>query len=381
MRLPARRLFVFGLLGALVAGGPRLSAGEPQTAVPVDPLSLPAESAEPTHDLTRSYHGLFLAFATGDREAAIERTMAFERATLAAEPKKGFEKLSEADSRLFAAIERQRPQALLALTPFYRDLAHRYSLEHDFGLLMRANRATEELLQRMVQPKSDAFERRVVASAYESLALDLINIFATARAAEMLESALKLAPKDVPANIALSTLLLRDERYAAAVLHLDRALAVAPENREAALRRAVLRARTDFDARAARELEALAASPEPDWITVLALQERGRGLIAKGRFGDAIAWFERAAERFPKESSFPAAIAFCQHRAGLREAASTTALGALNRTGSGDTGARRRYAALPVELLEPRRGETNLAAEARREELQSALRSISDSLL
>ena len=356
------------------------AAGEPQSSNPAGSLSLPQVEGDRAHDLTRSYRELFLDFATGDREAVIDRAAAFERTTLAAEPKKGFEKLSAADSRLFAAIEERRPQALLALALFYRDLAHRYFSEHDFGLLMRANRATEELLQRMVQPESDEPERRVVASAYQSFALDLIGIHATARAAEMLENALRLAPDDVPANIALATLLQREERYAAAAFRLDRALAIAPEHREAHLRRAVLRGRTDFDARAASELESLAASPEPDWITIVALQERGRGLLAKGRFREAIAWFSGAAERFPAERSFQIALAFCQHRADHRDAADDSATAVLTRAAALEAGARKRFAAPPVQLLEPRRGETLAAAEARWEELRGALLPAADSV-
>jgi tetratricopeptide (TPR) repeat protein len=365
---------------AAATGTGRASGGDPgepmQTGETPAVLSLPQGSA--VYELTEAYRSLYLAFADVDRQRAIDETVAFETRTLAAEPKKGFDRLSSADSRLFEKISEKHPGALLALGVFYQDLAHRHAADRNWGLLLRANKATEELLARLARAAATDSDRATASAGYQAFASDLLDIHAPGRAVEMLERALELTPNDVAANLALAILLQRDERYAPAAARLDRALAADPANREAQLRRALLRVRVDPGGRVLKDLENLAASPDGDWITIVATQERGRLLLAAGKLERAIGWFSAAAERFPAEHSFRTALAFAQARLGRRNAAAIAARALLAAPRVKSESARRRFAESPVRLIEARRGEMRAAAETRWDSLKLALAYVPD---
>jgi tetratricopeptide (TPR) repeat protein len=338
-------------------------------------MQVPAGTSA-SDSLTAAYRSLYLAFAGADRAAAIAEAVRFERATLESEPKKGFEKLSEADSRLFESLARTDPRALLALGMFYEDLAYRHYADRSWGLVLRANNATEAVLDRFASAASTREERTVAADAYQGFAADLLDHMASGRAEEMLEKALALEPGDVEANLALAILLQRDERYAPAALRLDRALQTDPANREARLRRALLSVRVSPEGKGVKELEALAAGAEGDWITVVATQERGRLLLAARRYERAIAWFGAAADRFPYEHSLRTALAFAQSREGRRNAAGISARNALKAPREAANSARRRFADSPVRLIAGSREATRVAAESRRETLRLALATV-----
>ena len=328
-----------------------------------------------TDDLAAAYRSLYLAFSRlgAQRETAIGQAAEFERATLKAEPKKGFERLSAADSRIFEAIAISDPRSLLALSLFYEDLAYRHTADRNWGLALRAHNSTEELLRRLAGAAETEDDRAVASAAYQGFAADLLDNVAPGRAMEALEQAIGLTPRDIPANLTLAILLQRDERYAAAALRLDRVLTVDPAHREGRLRRALLSAKVDPEGRALKALEELSAGPEGDWITVVATQERGRLLLEAGEFERAIAWFGSAADRFPTEHSLRTALSFAQSRDGRRNAAAISARGALNAPRDGKLSARRRFAESPVRIIEPRREATRTAAEARWDGLRIAL--------
>jgi tetratricopeptide (TPR) repeat protein len=353
-------------------------SSEPAPSTPAETLTAPILTGTDVDDLSRSYRSLYLSFANADRAAAIAQTAAFERATVAAEPKKGFERLLAADSELFGRIAVADPRSLLALSIFYQDLAYRHAADRNWGLLLRADRATEELLRRLARIAASDQDRSLVSAAYQSFAADLLEIHAPDRAAEMLDQALALTPGDVNANLTVAILLQRDERYPQAALRLDRALEANPQHREARLRRALIRARVDPEGKALKELESLSASPDNDWITVVATQERGRLLLATGKLERAIAWFGAAAERFPAEHSFRTALAFAQARAGRRNAAAISARALLAAPRENTESARRRFAESPVRLIENRRAEMRAAAETRWDDLKVALASFPD---
>lgn len=370
-RLSSLLLLAFLLLArASGAGeGDPIQASDGQGLVPFQ------VTGTATDELTAAYRSLYLAFARvgTERKSAIDEAAKFERATLEAEPKKGFERLSAADARLFDAIAISQPRSLLALSLFYEDLAYRHTADRNWGLALRAHNSTEELLRRLAGAAESEDDRAVASAAFQSFAADLLDNVTPGRAMEMLELAIGLTPRDIPANLTLAILLQRDERYAAAALRLDRVLTVEPNHREAKLRRAVLSAKVDPEGRAIQALEDLSAGSEGDWITVVATQERGRLLLEAGEFERAIAWFGAAADRFPTEHSLRTALSFAQSREGRRNAAAISARAALAAPRDGRLSARRRYAESPVRIIEPRREATRAAAETRWDGLRLAL--------
>jgi len=364
-------------LPMLLLTSPLPAAGGSGGGEPVQSDQLPAMTSFPQggapDDLAAAYRSLYLAFSGSDRAATIAEAAKFERETLVKEPKKGFDRLSAADSRLFDAVAGANPHALLSLGLFYEDLAYRHTSDRNWGLALRAHNATEQILRRLAESARSEEEREIASAAYQGFAADLLDNVAPGRATEMLELAIALDPDDAGANLALAILLQRDERYPAAALRLDRALAAEPGHREARLRRALLSARVDPAGRAVKELEALAAGTEGDWITVVATQERGRLLLNARKYERAIAWFSAAADRFPTEHSLRTALAFAQSREGRRNAAGISVRAALKAPRDSAESARRRFSDSPVRIIAPRRDATRAAAEKRWDGLRVAL--------
>jgi tetratricopeptide (TPR) repeat protein len=216
-------------------------------------------------------------------------------------------------------------------------------------------------------------ERRLTATAYGGFAADLLTVPAPARAADMLSLGLLLVPDDVDANIALAVLLLRDRKPAAAAIRLDRVLGAHPDNREARLRRALMRAGFSADGRAAHDLESLSSTGETDWIALVAVQERTRRLLATGNYEKAIAYLNQIVPRFPSESSLRVALAFAAARSGKRSAAQEAVESALAAKAPPGEAARRRFGELPIRLLSPKTAVAEAAADARGPRLAAAL--------
>src|SRR5262245_39024302 len=166
-------------------------AGEGDPIQPSDTQGLVPFQAGGTaaDELTAAYRSLYLAFARvgAERSTTIEEAAKFERATLQAEPKKGFERLSAADSRLFEAIAISNPRSLLALSLFYEDLAYRHTSDRNWGLALRAHNSTEEILRRLAGAAESEDDRAVASAAYQSFAADLLDNVAPGRAMEALE--------------------------------------------------------------------------------------------------------------------------------------------------------------------------------------------------
>ena len=242
-----------------------------------------------------------------------------------------------------------------------------------YGLTQRALVVASGLLAKMARAAQSESERRLTAAAYAGFAADLLTVPAPTRAAEMLTRGLLLAPDDIDGNLALSVLLLRDRRPAAAAARLDRVLGAHPENREARLRRALMRDGVSADGRAARELDKLATQGEIDWIALVAAQERVRRLLVAGDYDKSIAFLDRVLERFPADSSLRVARAFAAARSNRRAEANLAVQAALEAEGTPGEGARRRFGELPIHLLRPQATLAEAAAQTRLSNLAAAI--------
>ncbi len=323
--------------------------------------------------LSDRYREIFATLALADRTTALERAITLETQALAANPKKAIEWLSQADRVLLDEFVLVEPRCALPLAIFYQRLVLAHAAKMRHALTQRAERVAEKLFDEMSLAAHTADERHLTATAYAGFAAELLTLPAPSRAAEMLSRGLLLVPDDVDANLALAVLLLRDRRPAAAAVRLDRVIGAHPENREAQLRRALLRAGFSADGRAARELETLAAAKETDWVTLIAVQERARRFLVAGKYEQAIAFLNGACERFPSESSLRVALAFAAARSGRRTEAQSAIDTAMAVEVTHGESARRRFGELPIRLLLPNVARAEAAAAARTANLAAAV--------
>lgn len=352
------------------AGGERPPAGQPFT------LPEPLVLGPPVQELAERYREVFRTLAAGDRSAAVSRAAELEIAAVAAHPGEAIEWLSQADAFLLGSYLEARPDCAPPLVQFYERLVLVHAAQHRYPLLQRALRVTDGLLVRMKLASSHPGERRLTADTYSSFAAELLTIPAPARATEVLEAGLELAPEDLDGNVALAILMLRDRRPDDAGSRLDRVLKRAPAHREARLRRALLRSGFSADGRAGHELDRLATSGEGDWIALVAAQERVRRLLATGDYDKSIEFLNRVLERFPAESSLRVTLAFASARSGRRAEAYLAAKSALATKVPPGEGARRIFAELPIRLLREQTARAEEAAEHRLPALAAAVDSV-----
>lgn len=323
--------------------------------------------------LSKRYREVFATLALVDRATAIEHAAALETQALAANPKQAIEWLSQADRVVLDGFVQAEPRCALPLAIFYQRLVLAHAAQRRHALTQRALRVAEGIYGQMSLAAHTADERHLTAMAYAGFAADLLTMPAPSRAAEMLSRGLLLVPDDVDTNLALSVLLLRDRRPAAAAVRLDRVIGAHPENREAQLRRALMRDGVSAEGRAARELETLATAKETDWIALVTVQEHARRLLASGGYEKAIAFLHPVLARFPSDSSLRVALAFAAARSGRRAEAQMAVDAALAIQVAPGESARRRFAELPIRLLQPSAALAEKAADARTANLAAAI--------
>ena len=357
---------------AVAADEPAAFAERPpaaQTFTLPDPVELPPQAQE----LAARYREVFRTLAAGDRAAAVGRAAELEAQALAANPGKAAEWLTLADGSLLGAYLQARPDCALPLVVFYQRLVLAHAARGRYRLVPRALHVADRLLAQMTLTATTQAERRLTADAYTGFAAELLAVPAPTRAAEMLSLGLGLAPDDFDGNVALSILLLRDRRANDAESRLDRVLKAQPGNREARLRRTLMRSGLSADGRAGQELEKLATGGESDWIALVAAQERVRRLLATGAYDRSIVFLNRVLERFPGDSSLRVALAFAAARSTHRAEAYLAAQSALKARAADGEGARRIFAELPLRLLRQQAERAMAAADARLPSLASAV--------
>lgn len=334
-------LAVFAALPATAARRPGAPAYTP-----------PQEGNDHVLALVEQYREQVARYANGDVEAAFAATELFEARTLAGDRKHGVELLDRAEEFLYDEFILHGRALLLPLAAFHRDLMLRHFAAHRWALAQRAQFQAEHLLAAFGGKARGVERRRLGASAFMAFAADMIEGVPNAhQPQELLLRSLLLAPDHVGANIVLGVLLQQDARLPIAALRFDRALGFAPDDREARLRRAVLRATLESFERAEPELQALAETPADDWIAVVAAQEIVRDRLASDRYDDAAALSTAALERFPDEPSFAVTRAFAERRRGNRAEAGAALDAALIPRASTETSARRRYEQVPLGRL------------------------------
>ncbi len=300
-------------------------------------------------------------YAGGDRESAVAAHQALEAAVVDADQRQGMGRIELAEKPLLDRVAQRSHASLLPLALFYRDLLRSHLGSGRIGLARRAEAIAEGLLIRLAAGAADAAERRLAATALESVALELIEIGAPSRAAELVRRSAELIPDRASVWVALATLHERAAELDRAAGAIDRALAIAPADREARLRNARLKDLRGERRRAAADLDRLIAEPVADWVGVVAAQERTRQLLDQGEFTSAARRLEPLVARWPAEPSLWVALAYAAERADDR----ATSRAAVERAAAAD----RAFAVAPRKLYaEPPR----LALAAGRAEVETA---------
>lgn len=293
-------------------------------------------------------------------------------------------RLDRATGRVLAAIERADPGLLLVLALFHQQAAVVERRERQYGLAQRNEGLALFLLERLA--KSRAADRELAAAALSGLALPYLEGPVPQRAGVLLERALRVGG-DVPMRlIVLAAVRTREGDSREARSLLDRALAVAPDNREAALRRAIADFAAGETARAERPLGRLCKAgkePATDWVALLACQELTRIALSTARVAEAEALLAAALLRWPDEPALLLAQAYVQRKLGRRNEASELALRTLAAgppvaiaSGDGNTdgdSARTRYVQGPRAYLLTQRYAAEQAAAFRAAGLAAAL--------
>lgn len=319
-----------------------------------------AAEARETRRLAETIAADWRRYASGDREGAVAAHQALESEIVEADRRRGMGRIQSAEQPLLDDLAGRDHASLLPLALFYRDLLRSHLAAGRVGLARRAESVAEQILVHLADGAADDAERRLAATALESVAAELIEIGAPRRAAELIQRSAELVPGRASVWVALATLREQAGDLERADAALDRALAIAPTDREARLRRSRLAGLGGSEARAAKGYDQILAEPEADWIGVVAAQERVRQLLDLGEFAGAARRLAPLVERWPREPSLWVALAYASERAGDR----ATSRRAVERAAEAD----RAFAVAPRKLYaEPPR----LALAAGRSEVET----------
>lgn len=347
-----------------------LAPGSPAAGAQPSPVALTFEGAPPTgapealaappddaRELRAAWRAAWLRFAAGEREQAIATLMALESGL---PPRRAAERLAASEGVLLDRLRRRAPADLLPLALLYLDLERAWLAEGRFVAARRARKVAESIAESLAAAARGERQRELAAGLLEALAAGHLEARDAESAARLLGRAAELVPGRAEPWLALGILHERDRRLERAAAAFDRALAAAPDLREARLRRArvgLLAGERD----ALAELERLAETAA-DWVAVVAAQERARGYLAQGEHAEAAAYLAPLVERRPEEPSLALARAYALERAGRRAEARALAAGAAWSPPTAESAPRKRYADTPARALGARRAEVERAA-------------------
>ncbi len=308
-----------------------ISALLPDGAAPAEPpraLERSADKLDKLDELEAALRGVYRHAASGDREGAVQQLIRIERTVGAADPKRGLVRLERATSRVTGAVARTDPGLLLVLALLHQQTGLAERQLRQTGLAQRNEELAMLLLERMAKESARKTDRGLAAAALAGLALPYLER-AAPRAGVLLARSLVVGGDEPARLIALASVRAHEGDTREARTLLDRALAAAPGNREAALRRAIADAAEGADERAERELRRLCEGRESDWIAILACQERARKALGRRQFEAASRILERARSQWPDDPTLIVALAFTQRNLGLRAAAAELSQRAL----------------------------------------------------
>lgn len=236
-------------------------------------------------------------------------------------------------------------------------------------------KALETTLERLVADETTSEDearleaRRIASRLWTSIAVSARARGQLRRAGWALGRAVELDPANAVAWHALGALAEKRGAYREAASAFDRVLEIEPEHAEARLRRALAGVRLG-DSGALRALARIARGDAPDWVRVVAIEERARGLAARGELELALDELRAARRLFPGEQQLAIELLWLLDD---RSPEARGLLAELERSAGGELSARTRYNFWPQDYRGLRR---RLADDdrSRRAALRDALR-------
>jgi tetratricopeptide (TPR) repeat protein len=239
------------------------------------------------------------------------------------------------------------PEALLPIALLH----HRVSRAHaEAGLPALATAASEQA-EALGESYARAGGNRAVAAALMTgLAGYQHARFQETIATALYRRALELDPRQPAALLGLAVVFEKRGSLREAGSLLDAVAALAPEDRESRLRRALVHARSGRLDQAVAAFDELVPQGGDDWIAALAYQEHARLLASTGRLADALATAREGQAKLPCDSALPLLAAFYAEQAGVAADGLARVLAAC--AGEARESPRRMYNQHPRRLLE-----------------------------
>jgi tetratricopeptide (TPR) repeat protein len=321
--------------------------GEPAGEAP-GPAQVTAAVADKPDErqILSVYMAALWTMARGDEMAARRTVAELERRVSATYPASGLAALLKAELRVARRLEDIDPRSLQPLIVLHRNLCHTYTAYQENVLARQSAMVVAELAE-IIGTISEGPPTNVAEYALVSVALDLQMGVDHLAGGELLERALNLEPKSIPALMNLAALRERTGRWSEAVELLQTLVTEDPGNLEARLRLGVNLRRTRSLGAARGVLRSLLADSTPEWIRSIAAQELAHLLVEEGSLDQAERVLVRAIDSVADQQSLAIQLLWTRDLAG-RAAEVTTTLALIEQdVGRRTDSARLRYCQWP----------------------------------
>ena len=211
-------------------------AEEPETPAPVEAPAEPAGRRE----MRASYLAALELLATGDDAGARRAVAELERTALAADPAQGLFELRKEEAKAAFRLFRKVPKSLPPVVLLHRDLYRTYTAYRESALATHSWQLAAELAESVAKGPREVVPEGFAPGVLVSLASDLTDGAATGAAGSLLERALHVDLRYVPALLGLAALQERTGHRGDAENTLRRLVDVEPENAEGRLRLGVV---------------------------------------------------------------------------------------------------------------------------------------------
>lgn len=328
-------------------------------------------------EVRAQYRALLTRLASNSRQLLAAELANLEMAGAGGDRETGPSRIENAQMPVIKAIAARDREALVPVLMLHHDTAlehrrqrHSYLMRHSVDMLRR--------LAELYAPANATIGSRIVAARALSSLGGHFQASGSGLAGSLFEEALRYDPVHPSALLGLAAIPeKRGGPYTDAVRYLERLVRAHPDNREARLRLAInlRRAGTNLetalgDHYARKHLRRLLATPEADWIYVLAVQEMARSLTHEDRAEEAVELLDEAVARVPENQKLKILHAFCLERSGRRTEAQRVLL-AVEPDRTGLDPARGRYNRWPRQALNADRRLFEEGAARRRELLMN----------
>ncbi len=345
-------------------------AEEPEHPAPQEPPAEPASARQ----MRAAYRAALELLAKGDDAGARRAVAELERSALAADPSRGLPELRTQEAKTAARLARKVPKSLPPVVLLHRVMYRTYTAYHESALATHAWQLAAELAELVAKTgPADVVPEGFAPGVLVSLASDLTESAATSVAGSLLQRALDVDSRFVPALLGLAALQERTGHRGDAVETLRRLINVEPDHAEGRLRLGVDLAQLGRRSAASKVLSGLMNGAPPDWILAVATQELARVQIADGDLERARQILTAGISRQPENQRLKIMLALVEDMSGHSAQAARTVARVEENSGRRFDTPRMRYSQWPDLGLFEIRERLEKVADERRGNLHEAL--------